>query len=340
MPMSSVHRLLRDPDGLWPNLMAIAYVLLGYCGGWWALFQGSVPLFIAGVVLLAHAMAISAYLMHDCGHNAIFLDTAHNTRLGRWLNVICGSSYGTYEDMRYKHMRHHVDNCEPVTFDYRAWLQRHPVAHRLVNALEWAHVPAVELLMHGMQIAAPFAWAHKRAQRARVLRVAAVRFTLFTLLLWFAPAVAGGYVLAYLLFLTFLRFFDNFQHSYEIFYQLDDASFRPPQKGNREYEETHTYTNLVSSRWPWLNLLALNFPYHNAHHTRPTLGWHKLPALHAGLYPDGCAQQLGFRPQFVCFHRHRVARVLAEHYGTGDVVQQLRERDAVGVNALSFLVAF
>lgn len=338
--MFSVRSVLRDPAGLWPNLAALAYVLAGYAGGWWALFQQSLPLYAAGVLLLAHAMAIAAYLMHDCGHNAIFMDTAHNTRLGRWLNVICGSNYGSYEDMRYKHMRHHVDNCEPVSFDYRGWLQRHPLVLRLVRALEWACIPAVELLMHGMQIAAPFIGEHKRAQRARVLRVAALRWPLFALVLWLSPLAALGYVLAYLLFLSFLRFFDNFQHSYEIFYRLEDPAFRPPHKGDRDYEESHTYSNLVSARWPWLNLLALNFPYHNAHHVRPTLGWHRLPALHAELYRDGCPQRIRFWPQLVCFHRHRVARVLSQEYGAEDVIAQLRERKAVGVNALSLLVAF
>jgi hypothetical protein len=49
---------------------------------------------------------------------------------------------------------------------------------------------------------------------------------------------------------------------------------------------------------------------------------------------------LGFRVQLVSFHRHRVARVLSEEYGEGDTIAQLRARQAVGVNALSFLTAF
>jgi acyl-lipid omega-6 desaturase (Delta-12 desaturase) len=338
--MSSLRSLLRDPDGLAPNLLALSYIASGYIGGWWALLQGSTPLFIAGVLALAHSMSIAAYLMHDCGHNAIFHDTALNTSLGRWLNLICGSNYGSYEEMRYKHMRHHVDNCEPLSFDYRAWLKQRPLLLRAINALEWAYIPAVELLMHGMQIAAPFTQQGQQEQRSRVIRVLLARASLFALVLWFAPLAAAGYVLAYLLFLTFLRFFDNFQHDYEIFYQLHDPGFRPPRKGDRRYEETHTYSNLISARWPWLNLLALNFPYHNAHHTRPTLGWHKLPRLHAELYGENCPQQLSFWPQLVSFHRHRVARVLSEHYGEQDVVQELRDGKAVGVNALSLLVAF
>jgi acyl-lipid omega-6 desaturase (Delta-12 desaturase) len=338
--MLSVRSLLRDSTSLVPNLLAVGYILLTYFGGWWALFQNHIVLFALGVIAIAHGMTIAGYLMHDCGHNSVFKDTAHNTRLGRWLNVICGSNYGTYEDMRYKHMRHHVDNCEPVTFDYRSWLKRRPWMLRAVNALEWAYIPAVELIMHAMQILSPFIYEDKRNQRGRVMRVVLVRFSLFGLIAWISPLAASGYVLAYMLFLTFLRFMDNFQHNYEIVYRLNDPEFVPPLKGNAEYEQTHTYTNLLSQRWPWLNLLALNFSYHNAHHAKPTLSWHRLPELHVRLHPDHCPQQLTFWPQLVSFHRHRVTRVLSEHYGEEDVASQLRQGNAVGVNALSFLTAF
>ena len=338
--MTKVRAMLRDPSSLWPNALAISYILLAYIGGWWALFQEQPMLFLPGVLAVAHGMVIAAYLMHDCGHNSLFLNTTHNTRLGRWLNMICGSNYGTYEDMRYKHMRHHVDNCEPVTFDYRSWLTRHPVVNRVVQVLEWAYIPAVELIMHALQVIAPFVYADKRNQRWRVIRVAAVRWSLFALIAWFFPAAAAGYALAYLIFLTVLRFMDNFQHNYEIYYRLNDSTFVPPRKGDTTYEQTHTYTNLLSWRWPWLNLLVLNFCYHNAHHDKPTLSWHRLPALHRQLYPQACPQQLSFWPQLVSFHRCRMERVMSAHYGEEDVPVQLASGHAVGVNALSFLTAF
>lgn len=338
--MFQARTLLRDPDGLWPNLLAIFYILVAYVGGWLLLFSQSPWLFLPGVLALAHGMTIAAYLMHDCGHNSIFKEVKHNTWLGRVLNAISGSSYGTYEDMRYKHMRHHVDNCEPLSFDYRSWLNRHPLIHRAVNTLEWLYIPAVELIMHGMQIAAPWVYEDKKEQRGRVLRVVALRFSLFALVIWLAPLAAVGYALAYILFLTVLRFMDNFQHNYEIYYTLNDPAFKPPRKGDAEYENSHTYSNLISSRWPALNLLVLNFCYHNAHHVKPTVNWYRLPALHEQLYGKACPQQLEFWPQLVSFHRHRVNRVLAEHYGSNDVVESLRERDGVGVNGLSFLTAF
>ena len=338
----SARRMWRDEHGMWPNLLALGYILLTYAGGWLALIHGSLWSWPLGVLAVAHGMVIAAYLLHDCAHNALFVSTAHNTRLGKWLNVVTGTCYGTYEDLRHKHMRHHIDNCDLVAFDYRAWLKARPRLHRCIRALEWAYVPAVELLMHGMQIAAPFLFESKRAQRSRVVRVVLLRGTVFLLLLWFAPLAVLGYAIAYMLFITCLRFMDSFQHNYDIVHTLDDAGFIPPYKGNREYEETHTYSNLLSTRWPALNLLTLNFAYHNAHHKKPTLAWHRLPALHGTLYAEACPQQLRFSDQLRCFHRHRVPRVLAEEYGseTDDVRSSLQQGRAVGVNALSFLTAF
>ncbi|PKM29068.1 MAG: fatty acid desaturase [Gammaproteobacteria bacterium HGW-Gammaproteobacteria-11] len=337
--MQSYSSLWRE-NGMWPNTLAIAYVLIGYFGGWALMLLGNVWSLVLGVLAAAHAMTIAAYLIHECGHNALFKKVEHNTWLGRWMNVLTGSHYGTYEDMRYKHMRHHVDNCEPVTFDYRAFLTARPRLHKLVRALEWCYIPAVELLMHAMLIAAPFIYPARRAQRGRVIRVTLLRFTLFAVIAWFAPLAAVGYVLAYLLFLTFLRFMDSFQHNYEIVYTLDSPEIKPVHKGDRQYEESNTYSNLLSARWPWVNLLALNFSYHNAHHTKPNMPWFRLPAFHRELYGDDCPQQLDVIGQLRCFHRHRVERVLAEEYGTADVRSTVREGQAVGVNALSFLTAF
>lgn len=337
--MQFYKNIWRD-EGMVPNTLAIGYVLLTYFGGWALLFVStwwSLPL---GVLAVAHGMTIAAYLLHDCGHNALCKKVEHNTVIGRWMNVITGSHYGTYEDMRYKHMRHHVDNCEPVAFDYRTFITKRPLLHKIIRGLEWCYIPAVELLMHTMLIAAPFMYESKKAQRGRVLRITLLRFSLFALVVWFAPWAALGYAVAYCLFLTFLRFMDSFQHNYEIFYTLDTPDAKPPYKGVREYEEANTYSNLISSRWPWLNLLALNFSYHNAHHTKPNMAWFRLPAFHQQIYAGQCPQQLSVWGQVKSFHRHRVARVLAEEYGTADVRDTVRDGKAVGVNALSFLTAF
>jgi fatty acid desaturase len=332
--------LLIDPKGLWPNIFALAYITFTYFGGWAALVYGTYWSLPLGVLLVAHGMIIAAYLMHDCAHNALFKKTAHNTLLGRWLNMITGANYGTYEDVRYKHMRHHVDNSDLVTFDYRSFLKRHPLLMKTFRALEWMYIPAVELLMHAMLILVPFIYESRKQQRGRVIKVFVIRTAIFATIAWFFPFAALGYVIAYIIFLTTLRFMDAFQHDYELFYTLADKNFVPPYKGDRQYEEEHTYTNLLSEKHPWVNLLTLNFAYHNAHHTKPNLPWYDLPKYHQELYPEGCPQQVGIWDQMKCFHKNRVPRILSEEYGEESIQESIKQGKAVGVDGVSFLTAF
>jgi fatty acid desaturase len=50
---------------------------------------------VLGTLWLGHAMVIAAYLLHECGHNAVFSHRSTNARLGTVLTWITGSSYGT-----------------------------------------------------------------------------------------------------------------------------------------------------------------------------------------------------------------------------------------------------
>jgi len=69
-------------------------------------------------------MTICAYMIHECGHNTVLRSNDANAYLGRFLNWICGTSYGTFEDIRYKHFRHHLDNDDAVWFMCDEYLER------------------------------------------------------------------------------------------------------------------------------------------------------------------------------------------------------------------------
>lgn len=338
--MNAPTTLLRHPDALVPTLIATGYAVLGWLAGLAMLISAShwLPL-VLGTLLLAHAMVIAAYMLHECAHNAVFKRPEHNARLGRALNWLTGGCYGAYEDVRHKHMRHHVDNADVVAYDYRGFLGRHSRMLRVVQALEWAYVPAVELLMHGMQILAPFVDPNRAAQRDRVLRALALRGGAFIALILWAPQAAALYVVAYLLFLTVLRFMDAFQHNFELLVGLDQKE-PAPRKGDRDYEQSHTFSNPISMRYPLLNALTLNFAYHNAHHERPTLPWYKLPGLHADLYSDAETEAvIPFRQQLLAYHRNRVPRVLALDSGD-DYRTKMQDGQGVGAAGVSFLTAF
>jgi fatty acid desaturase len=208
---------------------------------------------------------------------------------------------------------------------------------RVVLGLEWGYVPAIELLMRGLIIAAPFRYGSRR-ERVRMVVLVALRVAVFTLLTLVSFEALLLYAVAYLLFLHVLRFMDAFQHTYEVFVSRTLAASPSDPRRNRHYEYEHTYSNLLSVRWPWLNLLVLNFPYHNAHHTQTGVPWYQLPALHRSLYGDHDTQLIPSRALLANYHRYRVVRVLADDYGSVERAGA-RAGGFIGAVGVSFLTA-
>ena len=144
--------LLKEREGWRYYGAAVAYAVLGYGLGIAGLFSPTIAINFAATLLLAHAMTIAAYLIHECGHNVVFHRHRDNATLGRIMSWLCGAAYGTYEDMRYKHFRHHVDNDDVVWFDYEDFFERHPLLTQIIRMLEWFYIPAHDLLMHSVMI--------------------------------------------------------------------------------------------------------------------------------------------------------------------------------------------
>ncbi|WP_124951562.1 fatty acid desaturase [Sulfuriferula thiophila] len=333
--------LFKDKSGLIYHSLALAYTLLAYGLGFAGLFSDYWLINVLGTLLLAHGMIISGYMLHECAHNTIFKNNEHNARLGRILMWLNGSCYGTYEDVRYKHFRHHVDNGDLCWFDYQAWFKRHPMILKIVLALEWLYIPAHELVMHGLLVFGSFIIPQRKSQRLHNVAIIIIRGSLYGTLLWFYPRAAILYSVAYMLMLIVLRFMDNLQHDYASTFTLFDKT-PLPHKSDREYEQIHTFSNPISLTHKWPNLLVLNFGFHNAHHARPTTPWFRLPALHRELYGENPADVIPFFAQVKCYSRYRVARVMTyEQEGNGAAyMKEASQGLATGINAVSFLTAF
>lgn len=329
--------LMKETDGALPNLLAIAYATLGHATGLWLLTRPAPLLFAAGVVLTLHTMVIAAYLIHDLAHTNIFRSPDHNRLVGELMAWICGAAYASHARIRHMHLRHHRDRADITRFNYKTFLRRLPTPLlRLVQALEWAYIPAVELIMQFQILVRPFTRAEEAPRRARVLAVAASRLALFIGLSLVSPAAPVGFALAFLGFLTVMNFFDAFHHTFDQVFVDDDEERVSMEGKDREYEQINTFSNVVSTRWPWLNLLTLNFGYHNAHHQRAGRPWYRLPALHAELYGDTSRQLLPLRDLLRTFHRNRLRRILDDEYG---VLRDGpgRADDFIGAHGVSFL---
>jgi fatty acid desaturase len=173
-----------------------------------------------------------------------------------------------------------------------------------------------------------------------VIGIALVRLTAWVLLaLWSLKALLL-YALAYLLFIHVLRFADCFQHTYDAYPILDDTPIPQDKLRDRAYEQANTFSDVVGLDSKWLNLIWLNFGFHNAHHERPVAPWHQLPALHRQLYADQSPQVITIGELLRAYHRHRVTRVLSKDYGEVLPPGTPRRADGFfGAVGVSFLTA-
>ena len=336
--------LVKDPLGLPYYGAAVAYAVGACMLGFAGLFAGSWLVNALATVVLAHGMVIAAYLIHECGHNLVFCKARHNAILGRLMSWLCGACYGTYEDIRYKHFRHHIDNADVVWFDYDAFFARHPTLTRAVRALEWFYIPAHDILMHAVMALTSFVIPRRRDQRVRNVAVILVRGGVFVALLLLFPRVAALYVVAYLLMMHVLRFMDSVQHDYG----YETTLFRvkaSPHRGDERWGQAHTFSNPLSLKYPKLNWLVLNFGYHNAHHADMHRPFFRLPELHREMTDDDPARVIPFTAQLSLYHRNRVRRVYnpqPKGYPQGDdyLAAAQTGRAEVGGNAASFLTSF
>jgi fatty acid desaturase len=162
----------------------------------------------------------------------------------------------------------------------------------------------------------------------------------FHIYLW-QQGVLLPHVISGALLLHFLSMSDSFHHTYEAFMMKD---YKPgPGDRTAKFEEENTYSNVISTSFPWLNTLVLNFGYHNAHHKKPMVPWYALPDYHDKLYGGllteaSMKQVLPVQDVLHAWVIHRVRRVLEEDYG---VVHPPgtpgRADDFIGTLGVSFL---
>ncbi len=299
----------RYPNGMLPNSLALTYICIAYPLALWGLAVSSGLTWLLWCLALAHALIISAYLVHECIHNTIFSKSTHNRRLGQVLAWLTGAAYTPYALLQMKHLRHHADRVDVPAIDCRELLRTHAQLSRLIIWMQHLHLPAAALLTHGLSVVAPFILESRRHLRPYVLIVTLSRGMFFLILGYIDWVILPGYLLAWLTCLSVLGFMDTFQHLYQVRLQLNND--RVLHEFDRAYEEAHTFSNLLSQRFPVLNLLVLNFCYHNVHHYKSGVPWYELPALHAERYRDTPAPLISIYDQVRNYHRYRIERLCA-----------------------------
>jgi fatty acid desaturase len=327
--------LFRDREAARANTLVLMWTCAGWLGSFALMGAHSAVQNTVGVLLCAHTMVLAAYLIHEAAHQTLFAPHWANAAAGETMNFIAGSSYASFERIRHMHIRHHLDRADLTCFDFKGLLRRRPGVRRLLQILEWCYIPATELLMHGQIILRPLFVPSQRRHLPRVAAMLVVRCALLTLLgLWSWKALIL-YCVAVLLFLHVLNFFDAFHHTFEQYAVAADEAL-PAHDRDRAFEHANTYSNVISRRHPWLNLLILNFGYHNAHHHRASAPWYRLPALHQDLYGEEPGGMLPLSDLCRTWACNRVRRVHSDDYGAPSPGPRGADR-FVGAHGVSFL---
>lgn len=308
----AISRYLHQKKPLW-NAIAILYTIIGYITGLALSFTANIALNILGVLLLSHSLILSAYLSHELMHGTIFDKRAANERLGNLMLWLNGGCYARFDDLARLHMGHHINRVDFCYFDLAAYLKSLPAPIRkILLGLEWLYFPSLAFLLRLRSIFAPFWNPKRRHERLRTAIILLVRISGFTLLGWASLKALALYFLAYLIMLNIMRFVDAFQHTYDVF--PTDAPL--PQR-DRAYEQANTFSNLISQRYWWLNLLLLNFGYHNAHHELMKCPWHSLHELDRELFSGTEPHYIPLGQLLQNYHRYRIFRI---HSGQGQAI--------------------
>lgn len=295
------------------NTTAIAYVVVLYFLGVTFILLPTWQLNALGVLAIVHSLVISTALTHELIHGNIFKGRLLNGFWGQVMTHFNGACYAPWDTLVEHHFNHHLLHVDVVRFDVVQYLneQIHPWQRWLYTVLEWLYFPILEFEMRWRMILDPWLQEKKRHLWKRVVGCGLYRTLAFGTLAWFSWKALLLYFLAYISFVNVNRFVDAFHHTYE--YAIAGEDLQPR---NRDYEQEHTFSNLLSLQYPWLNLLFLNFGYHNAHHHQMSCPWHELPALHNRLYGEQTKQLLPLPQLIGNYHRFRLQRLFS---GQGDV---------------------
>lgn len=327
--------IFREPEGAVPNTVVLLWTSLVWLASFGLMGADHIALNIIGVLACLHTMVLAAYLIHEAAHYTLFSSPTVNKWAGEWMSFIAGASYASFERIRHLHIRHHRDRADVTCFDFKGLMQRQPRLKRVLQACEWAYIPATEMLMHLQVVWRPFFVRSQREYLPRSLFMLLLRGALLALLASWSLKAVVLYAVAYIGLLHVLNFFDAFHHTFDQFF-VEEQEPVPMDGRDRAYEQANTFSNLVSARFPILNLLTLNFGYHNAHHEKAAVPWYRLPALHRELYGDASLAVMPLSELLRTWHRNRVRRVVSDHYGA-PAADGHRADSFVGAHGVSFL---
>lgn len=280
------------------------------------------PLFLVfGTISLSLSMLLSWYLSHDCAHLLVFKAKKYNDFLGELLSWINGLAYFRFHEYRKDHLRHHLEQVDLAGVNVSKVLSKLPYpCGKITIFLEQCYIPIIFFIIKIHNIIGVI----QSKNISYIIRVILVGLVSLLFLFWLAITHWWSpflYFFAVIIRIHSVRFVDAFQHSYV---QIDPSNRNKPQ--DKLYEQKNTFSYPVARQFKFLNLIILNFGFHNAHHAVPGCPWYNLPKINeiilnykitekGSLKINGEPHYVRFSELIYCYHKKLKERLTSTNEG-------------------------
>jgi fatty acid desaturase len=307
----------------WLNILAIAYMLIAYYGGVVLLLSHNIMLNAIGTIFVFHGLVYAAFFGHELLHCNVFKKRRSNKLTAiviRWLTGMC---YVPFDRAARGHIGHHLGIMPKMNrINPMATFMALPKPILVAIAiLEWFYIPIQTFLYLWWRNLIPFWMNRSFAEKIRLLLMMLVRGAMFVGLGIVSLKALCLYFFAYIAMLTILRFNQAFEHTSDY---------------NNDPESQITFTTfspMISRKYPWLDLLVLNFSYHNAHHILMSCPWYHLPTLDRQVFEENQKHHLAWGELLSNYHRFRIVRLFSYSGTPIDEQGNIDLKSFYGVNA-------
>ncbi|HNN94958.1 MAG TPA: fatty acid desaturase [Pseudomonadota bacterium] len=283
----------------------LAYTLLGYLVGLACVLSGSPLVAVAGIALLIHTTVLSGLLNHELIHRSVFRNPRVNDLLGSVVSLLNGACHVPFALLRRQHIAHHINKVGYDSFSITEWVKGLPRLPRIILiTLEWFYFPILSFISRGRALTYPF--RNKKYRHLRLRVAVAILFRMAILILFYLinPWSVLSVFISHIGMISAFRLYDCYHHTFQV---IPLGSKIPVLPGN--YEQERTFSSLLSREHAWLNLIFLNYGYHNAHHYLFAAPWYHLPTIDRLMFGESNQRHILFRDWITWYHKNRIRRI-------------------------------
>ncbi|CAF1177736.1 unnamed protein product [Adineta steineri] len=322
---------------LFINTITITYMVGGYILALYCLmYIDSFLMSLIATLLLTHVMVVALAISHECIHSCMSYSLWFNHAVGELSLVMSGALYVPFSELQRQHKEHHSTQAAIdsylVSHILSTWPQWLCV---VILPLEACYIPVLSFVSWWRTLIVPLYVEKYRYLRARIIIMFILRHIFFYVMWCIRPTSVVCYFIAHVLFIDIMRVYDAYHHTIPF---VSRGTMLP--KRDIYYEQQTTYSTVFG--WHTtirrvLDLVFLNYGYHNAHHFYPRVPWYRLHELDETMYPKSNGHIIRLPGVLKEYHRRRLDRITLKKGDLHGRPKLNEEKDADGLLMKDFI---